>query len=841
MNKLFLKGILGATTALGLVQLTPTFAQAAAAASDVTSLTDIVVQARRKGELQQDVPLVVNALPAAELEKLNIRDMHDITAVVPGLTLTTNPNGIATTATLRGIDDNVNASGNNGTVEFYLNDATITPSVLLQAMYDVSQVEVLRGPQGTLRGRASPSGSITVTTTRPNLYTYGGYAEGTANNIGGVNVNGGINVPLIQGMLAVRVAGLVNDDEGNRVHSINDPNQDPYSHTHAERVTVRFDPIESLDIVASYEDFANKYQHFDQVESANFADPTRAASPVFITPKQRLAVETAAARTSQEYKVYNLQAEWKIAGQKVNYVGAFSNQLTIAGAPNDQGGIFSTFPGNAASPNDPFKTGFATAFTLQNAAQTTQTLNREMSHEIRLSSDERVFGMFDYVLGAFYRQQSAPFDLWSQTPLFFDPSGAAPTKATPIAESLSPLVPYVNTNIIQSGAKDFERSIFADATVHLTDADEISVGGRYIDFTTRSLITISGVGAFNNPKDHFTHMIYSASIKHRFNDSLMVYFNTGTSWRDPVRTNQIIDATGRDNAPYGALLKLYTNPPETSVSYEAGIKTDWLEKRLQVDVTYYHQDFTNFIYTPPSTQIAARFAVVNGTATTPGSNDVFILNNSNPGLAVGVPAKVDGVEADIAFRATPHWNMSADLSYSMSQIENGKVPCNIGATTPQQILAASGGQQIVTCSTNTRASFSPPFAADFQSEYSRPIMENYDGFIRGLLQVYGANQNDPSNPLSAVPAYALANLYVGVRDPHSKWTITGYVKNIFNTQEVLQRNAQPATAAYAFTNLAPPPFSSGGAGALTSTYRSIPIMTAPQEIGVSFKYQFGSH
>ena len=159
----------------------PAFAQTAAPApaaaatnAPAAQIGEVIVQARRRDERLQDVPLVVNAVTNKQLDQLNIRDMKDIAPIVPGLTLTNNANGIGSVATLRGVNFDVNSSGNNGTVEFYLNDEPITSDVVLQSMYDIGQIEVLRGPQGTLRGRASPSGSITVTTQRPDLYSFGG-------------------------------------------------------------------------------------------------------------------------------------------------------------------------------------------------------------------------------------------------------------------------------------------------------------------------------------------------------------------------------------------------------------------------------------------------------------------------------------------------------------------------------------------------------------------------------------------------------------------------------------------------------------------------------------------
>src|SRR5437867_5037203 len=171
MNKRYISLMLAApsllaiaTTAAAQPATSPTpdnSAQAAAPSANVDTANpseEIVVTARRRQESAQDVPLVVNAVTAESLQKLNIREFKDIASVVPGLSLSQSANGIGVQATLRGVAFDVNASGNNGTVEFYLNDAPLSGGILFQSMFDVGQIEVLRGPQGTLRGRASPSG-----------------------------------------------------------------------------------------------------------------------------------------------------------------------------------------------------------------------------------------------------------------------------------------------------------------------------------------------------------------------------------------------------------------------------------------------------------------------------------------------------------------------------------------------------------------------------------------------------------------------------------------------------------------------------------------------------------
>lgn len=759
--------------------------------------TDIIVTARRRDESAQDVPLTVNALKAESLAKLNIREFKDIQTLVPGLSLTPATDGIAPSATLRGVNYDVNNSGSNGTVQFYMNDAPVAAALLLQSMFDIGQIEVLRGPQGTLRGIASPSGSITVTTRRPDLSEIGGYVTGTVTNIGGVNVNGAVNIPLIEGVLAVRVAGLVNDDEANRVNSINYPSFKPFSRARGERISVRFDPVENIDLNASYQHYLNKAQYFDQVESANLALGGPQVGTL-LTAADRAAVENGPRNIRQEYSIYNLQGEWRFAGQKLNYVGGWSTQEVRAQGQDDMGNAYggAGFPGNGSS--DQF-----TAPNLLNYGQSANSRSSQYAHELRLSSDERLFGMLDYVIGGLINRASSPTDLNIQTPVFI--AGAAPSPAAvfPAPGSLA----LINQTALTLTGRTLERSAFGNLTAHIGETTEISGGIRYIHFNNISLLT--GTSDY-----HAT--IYSASLKHRFNENVMAYVSTGSSWRVGAGTNAIIlSSSGNFGYSDAGLAAILGATPETSKSYEVGLKTDWLEKRLRFNATYYHQNFDNYIFSSSPVLFLAN----NG-----ASPPTYTPNVTRAGLSVGVPVKVDGVEVEVAFEPSQHFNIDGTLSYSLGKITNGLVPCS-GASLPV------APQQINFCTVNQRASLNAPFNASLQAEYNHAVTDRYDGFVRGQFAYHGTSQNDPTNPYDDVKAYGLLNLYAGVRNTHGAWEITAYGKNIFNTQRVLTRAALPAQATYADT--------AGSGGALVSNYRVI-AMTAPQEFGLSVRYSFGS-
>ena len=765
---------------------TPAFAQ------DTQGSGEIIVTARRKEESAQDVPLVVNAVPAATLDKLNIRDFKDVATLVPGLTLTPAIDGIAPSATIRGVNYDVNSSGSNGTIQFYLNDAAIAGGALFQSMYDVGQIEVLRGPQGTLRGIASPSGSVTVTTRKPDLEQIGGYVTGTANTIGGINVNGAANLPIIKDVLAVRVAGIVNDDEANRVHSINAPGIDPYTHSRGERVSLRLTPIPDLEINGSYQHYLNHIQAFDQVVSSGllFGTPV-VGTPV--TAQSRGAVTGAPREVRADYNDYNIQVQYKFAGQRLNYVGGWANQFISSQYRDDTGGAFAGFPGNAAA--DPIKSP-----NLLNYGQNTQSRSNAEFHELRLSSDERLFGMLDYVVGGMINRQRAPTDLIINTPLFL----SSPPTTTNFAAFFPSNISLRNRTL--------ERSVYGNVTVHVGDATEISGGLRYIHFNNYSTLTLT-----NNGFSDFHTTVYQASIKHRFNENVMVYASTGSSWRIGAGTNGIILASsGNLVTTDPALAALNAITPEKSKSYEAGIKTDWLDKRLHLNLAYYHQDYDNYIFFSSP----VLFQAFNGTA--------YTTALSRSGLTTGVPVKVNGVEADFGFAASRNFNISGTASYSLGRISNGRVPCSINPAAPPAPPA-----QIALCTVNQRSSPAAPFSATLQSEYSHDISASMEGFLRGQLTYFGKSQNFPDNPYDDVKAYGLVNLFAGVHgSEYSNWELSAYVKNVFNTFRTLAVNAQPYVATYGTVT--------GGGGAVVSNYNGITAATQPREFGVTFRYAFGS-
>jgi len=820
---------------------TPAFAQDATSEDGLASNSEIVVTARRRDESAQDVPLVVNAVTADKLEKLNIQKFEDVVKVVPGLTIQQNANGIGSTTTVRGVKYDINASGNNGTVEYYLNDAPISAGFVLQSLFDVGQIELLRGPQGTLRGRSAPSGAITVTTRKPDLNEVGGYVMGTGTESGNINAQAAVGVPIIPGVLAVRVAGIIDNNNFTDVHSIyNAPN--PYSKTRAVRASMRFDPFDGLSINVMYSNLRQKLRSYDQVESVSLTNTEIGVTPTspfggttLVTAEQRLGVSNHPRNIQQDFEALTGSLDWQFAGQRLVYVFGTGKQHILATDMGDRGDVF----GSAYSGNSFLGVNLDQ---LQNYGQSSDTGQTQSSHEIRLQSDDRLFGMVDYVVGGLISHANSPTTLALPTPVFC--GGGIPVVPCSFAGSFptpSAFLQLANTSIINVSTTS-EHSIFGNVTLHFGEATEVSGGARYIMYSDTGLTKV-GSATIRDTANDYSAWIYTASAKHRFSDNLMVYGMVGSSWRPPANAVGDFSRCSLPAAFGGATLytpvlsctleqSFLRTQPERSTSYEIGFKSNWFDRKVTLNATVFHQKFNNFVYRAPGS--GAPFVNYSQNSVT----GLFSQNVQGFNFINGVPVKVTGVEAEMSWAVTPNFDLGASFTYAVGKINNGLLPCadanddgipDTSEALPDLSTFNAIGQTIQACTVNQRANDAPVFSGNIQAEYRMPISDNSEAFLRGLFTYYGSSQGNPLSPYDDVSAYGLLDLFVGLRDAGGVWEVQAFAKNLTDTYRRLTASG-PITTSAATTN--------GQSINAISAYRTI-SSTAPREFGLSVRYAFG--
>jgi iron complex outermembrane receptor protein len=212
----------------------PALAQEQASASEASGeMQTVIVSARKREESIAEVPTSITAFTTETIKDYNIQSFSDYATKTPNMSFTYGggPTGFADSRTIsiRGITGQ-NLFGTAGATGFYIDDTPV-PGSIDPRVVDLSSIEVLKGPQGTLFGESSLGGNVRLITRQPNLNesAVGYMAEAGATSGGGSadgGVNGIANMVLVPGTLALRVVMYGNHDAG-YLHRSYPTDQDP--------------------------------------------------------------------------------------------------------------------------------------------------------------------------------------------------------------------------------------------------------------------------------------------------------------------------------------------------------------------------------------------------------------------------------------------------------------------------------------------------------------------------------------------------------------------------------------------------------------------------------------
>ena len=168
---------------------------------------DIVVTARRRAEDISKVPVAVTAFSAEQIESKNIQNVADLTKLTPGLNITGGGSRTNVFATIRGQSRGVTGNVSPGVLT-YFNEVPLPTYGSLIPTYDMDNIQVLKGPQGTLFGRNSIGGAI-LTYSKSPTHDFGGYVEGEIGEYDRRRIEGAVNVPIVRDKIALRLAGEI--------------------------------------------------------------------------------------------------------------------------------------------------------------------------------------------------------------------------------------------------------------------------------------------------------------------------------------------------------------------------------------------------------------------------------------------------------------------------------------------------------------------------------------------------------------------------------------------------------------------------------------------------------
>ncbi len=282
-------GLLASSTAILICFAATASADPAQATSNGTapadnsgSLEEIVVTAQKRSENLKAVPVSISVLSGATLNSTAIANLDDLSRVVAGLSIQASAQEGNAQLQIRG----VSSTAGDSTISIYLNETPISISsryggATQPIPFDLARVEVLRGPQGTLYGASSLGGTIRYIQNKPDLETFGGFAESDLSGTvhGGINYEMStlVNIPVTNDVFAIRLGALYGADSG-WIDNYNGNGDLAHSGVNSDRKRlVRFSalyqPNDDLTIQAN-----TTYQNFDTKDSSAFYTDAGAAN-----------------------------------------------------------------------------------------------------------------------------------------------------------------------------------------------------------------------------------------------------------------------------------------------------------------------------------------------------------------------------------------------------------------------------------------------------------------------------------------------------------------------------------------------------------------------------------
>ena len=510
----------------------------------------IVVTAQKRSQTQITTPVSVSVVTSQAIQRLAATQFSDYATTVPGLNFATSGVGNST-INIRGVTTGVDI---DPTVGIYVNDVPYGSSsayaggasfALDAGLFDLSRVEVLRGPQGTLYGASTMGGLIKYVTTPPNTYTTSGAINSGVSTTegGGIGFNGNtvFNIPLVKDKLAVRISDYYVRDAG-YVNNVGlDRNGVNQSNVYGTRGDVLYTPTDNLDV--RFEVFG---QNIDR-NGSNYVDRNLTTEqPVEgVLDQYRLAPED----FNQQFRIYSGTVTYRTPLVDITSISSWQTITTHEG---------SDFSANYV----PLLTGLG--YKVGAVGGVADVTTDKFTQEIRLASPGH--HPLEWLVGGFLTHEN------SNDGEFY--TGQA-----------QPLGPTVLTLLQGPEASTYrEYAAFGDLTYHITNKLDITGGLRFADNEQTFGQNFSGVlgSPPSRGESHGNDLTYLANVRYLFNPTTMAYVRFSSGYR-PGGPNLVVPdpVTGKDLTPASFA-------SDTLNSYEVGFKSDFAHHLVTVDTDFYY-------------------------------------------------------------------------------------------------------------------------------------------------------------------------------------------------------------------------------------------------------------
>jgi len=733
------------------------------AAEEIAPLEEITVTAQKTSENLRDVPISISVVGAAQLTEQHITSTEDLTRKVPNLSFSSNGNPGSNSLEIRGISSSAGAS----TVGVYLDDVSITArtrgnfnvSQPEPYLLDIGQIEVLRGPQGTLYGASAEGGLIKFRTNPVNLTQFEGTASAslsdTQHGSANYSVSGVVNVPITEGIVGLRIGAATSYDNGYIDRYSPDTGQRIASGVNDHRVNVarlalEARPMEGLVIKPNvfYQRLA--YGSSDTVTLGMGGDivTNRVAdggTDTMIVPSLTVEYDLGSSSLTSITTDYTRSAPFVFDGTEFNsvYIGVcmLNGECGSPAVPDLHGGLSGS--AIAALP----------------APAVDKFFERQISQEIRLAS--KPYGgsglPLTWVAGLYYVDSTSRSDDAEYVSNFNDTFSSLYGMQT-LNAIFGAALP---NNIIYGATKRFyekQYSAFGDLSYYLTPALRVSVGTRYL--SARQTFNRSAYGFFNggttaeadSSRDH--SMTPRVSANYAVTSQTSVYATVSKGFRlgapNPAVPTSFcggdLAALGLNNAP-----SAYVH--EDLWNYEVGVKSrpnDWAS--INLSAFYIKWDNLQQYFVLPTCGFA------------------FTTNVGR--------ARSYGSEVEFTARPIPSVTLELAGGYTNATLTQAVPSLGITAGTPVEGAPRWGGSGAI----GYERTLSPSTKGFARLNYV------YTGTSHGALVATDVDYNRP--------AYGLAGASLGFT--RFGWDVELYAKDLFDDRKIIQTPAH-ATLPVGFT------------------------------------------
>ncbi|RIV82254.1 TonB-dependent receptor [Aurantiacibacter xanthus] len=698
-------------------------AQTAEQTEGEAALPEIVVTAQRRTENSQDVPLAIQTVSGQAIANAGYTDVTDLQYLAPGVQYDPTQGaafqirGVGTTSF-----DFSNAKSVNVVVDNVVMDGQRANGLI--GMVDIDHVDVLMGPQGTLFGKNSTSGVISVTTNRPRLGVTSFRGSVSLGEHNERILNATVNLPIAENV-ALRISGFDQAEDGfgrnvtldRKVGSV---------HEYGGRAKLYFEPNDSFNLT-----LAGDYgHHWD----SSVRTPVRDQPPQVTEMLKELGVvpgpESADTADSQFGEIET--EEWGFSGKMELALG--EHTLTSITAYRRTGYDNAT-PANLLPIDQyafvPFNQGYLDT--------------EKVSQEVHLASpaDRPV----SYVIGFFYNDLQAVQTQYQWATLGA-PVPAEGGKSTILYALTGAIGEAGNTSLFD--AKNETVAGFGQLQFDLTSRLRLTLGGRYthdenwqeLSYIQTDPVPIVGYDptfvatsappAFRQGTAKGDNFSWRVAPEYQIGENAMIYASFSTGYKPAG-----IAFVGNKYAPYA---------DETVKAWEVGLKSEWFGRRLRFNIDFFRSDFTDF-------QATILTRIPDGAG---GTLLVSAIGNAG-GL------RSQGVETSIAVRPTRSLSLTASGSYT-----DAKFTDYVYNTTTDY--------------TGTRLPNAPEWAATLAANLDQPVSDSWRLLAHAdyaWRSEYWTVVGQPE--YSRVPSFGLANARLSVANEAGTIEAGIYARNLFDT------------------------------------------------------------